>query len=217
MATQKSTESIITLPFRLAFPEVFTAKKATVDSKEKYSINMLFPKDGSPLLPIMAGNAVLELRKLAFTAIKLMWGEDKTKWPAQFRVMDFANYVSPNGKDGWPFRHGDEVDWEGYDGTIFVRAASQFKPGVVDSKLQAVISPSDIFGGLICRAQVNAFGYDQQGNKGVAFGLSNLQVLKDDGTVYSGRQNPADVFGAFGDPDAGSAPAGNAAADPFFN
>jgi hypothetical protein len=69
---------------------------------------------------------------------------------------------------------------------------------MVDAKLQAVISQDQIFGGLICRAQINAFAYDQPMNQGVSIGLSNFQILKDDGTVFSGREDPSKVFDAFG-------------------
>ena len=65
-----------------------------------------------------------------------------------------------------------------------------------------------MFGGLICRAQITAFAYDSNGSKGVSFGLSNVQVLKDDGVCYGGgRQKPEEVFDAFGD----ASPAGSSA------
>lgn len=193
-----STESIVTGPFRLAFPEVFAPKAAQEGGKEKFSITMLFPKDGASLIPSIAGASIMELRKLALAAVKEKWGEDKAKWPAHLRTLDFKTYCSPTGKDGWPFRDGDTVEWDGFEGMLFVRASSQFRPGLVDAKLGPVIAQDAVFGGLICRAQVNAYAYDVSGNRGVTFGLNNLQILKDDGTVFTGRANPADVFDAFG-------------------
>lgn len=204
-----ATENIITAPFRLAFPEVFEPKAAIAGGKSKYAITMLFPKDGSALIPSMTGNGVLELRKLALAAVKEKWGEDKAKWPANLKALDFKNYISPTGKDGWPLRDGDMFDWDGFAGNIFTRASSGFQPGVVNGKLQAIINKSDVYGGLICRAQINAYAYDSNGNKGVTFGLNNLQILKDDGTMFGGRQNPAEAFDAFGD-------AGGAAGDDPF-
>lgn len=194
-----ATESIVTSPFRLAFPEVFAPKAAAEGGKEKYSITMLFPADGSLLIPSMPGEGVIALRRLALAAVKEKWGEDKAKWPANLRSLDFRSYCSPNGKDGWPVRDGDLVEWDGFEGQVFVRAASQFRPGMVNPKLQAIINPEDVFGGLICRAQINAYAYDTNGNRGVTFGLNNLQILKDDGTVFGGKQNAADVFDAFGE------------------
>lgn len=210
-----AVENIITIPFRLAFPEVFTAKAAVAGGKEKFSITMLFPKDKTPLIPSIQGDGVLELRKLIFAAIKEKWGPDKAKWPAGLKAVDLANYVSPTGKDGWPLRDGDLVEWDGFAKTIFVHAGSMFPPGVVDYKLHPIIDKTAIFGGLICRAQVNAFAYDTAGNQGVSIGLQNLQVLKDDGTMYGGRQNPAEVFDAFGSADNLDSGGGSGEPDPF--
>jgi hypothetical protein len=207
-----SIESIVTSPFRLAFPEVFTPKASVEGGKEKYSITMLFPADGSQLIPTMLGEGVLVLRKLALAAVKEKWGDDRAKWPGNLRSLDFKTYVSPTGKDGWPIRDGNSVEWDGFEGQIFIRASSGFRPGVVSASLQAIISPEDIFGGLICRAQINAFTYDTNGNRGVTFGLNNLQVLKDDGTIFSGRQKAEEVFESFGE-SAGSSGSGDE--DPF--
>lgn len=200
-----ATESIVTVPFRLAFPEVFEAKAATEGGAKKYSITMLFPKDGSALIPAMPGDGVMQLRKLAVEAIKEKWGEDKAKWPAGLKALDMKTYLSPTGKDGWPIRDGNSVEWDGFEDQLFARASSQFKPGMVDAKLNAIISQDAVYGGLICRAQINAYAYDTNGNKGVTFGLTNLQILKDDGTVFSGKSNAADVFDSFGDSGSSSA------------
>lgn len=202
-----SKESIVTMPFRLAFPEVFTPKVGLSGGKEKYSITMLFPKNGGSLIPSMPTNGgLMQLRKMAFEAIKEKWGEDKSKWPANLKSLDPKSYVSTTGKNGWPLRDGDVVEWEGFAGCYFIRASSQYQPGMVDAKLQPIIDKQAVFGGLICRAQVNAYAYDNNGNKGVTFGLNNLQILKDDGTVYSGRPDPSGVFDAFG--EGGSAESG---------
>ena len=96
---------------------------------------------------------------------------------------------------------------------LFARASSQYQPGMVDQKLQAIIAKDAVYGGLICRAQVNAYAYDTNGNKGVTFGLNNLQILKDDGTTFSSKADPAGVFDAFG--SAGGGGAIDNAADPF--
>jgi hypothetical protein len=194
-----ATENIITGPFRLAFPEVFTPKAGMEGGKEKFSITMLFPKDNSLLIPSLGGDGVTPIRKLLVAAIKEKWGEDKAKWPAQFKTMDFKTFVSLAGKDGWPIREGDAVEWDGFGGNVFIRAASQYQPGLVNAKRAPIIAKQEVFGGLICRAQVNAYAYDTAGNKGVTLGLNNLQILKDDGTTFGGRSNPAEAFDSFGE------------------
>ena len=194
-------EKIVTGPFRLAFPKVFEPSAAVKGGKEKYSITMLFPKDGESLLPKVGGPGLKELRKALFEAAKEKWGEDKAKWPSNLRNINFAEYVSLNGKDGFPVRDGDAAEWEGGAGHWYIKASSDSQPGIVDAKLNAVLDKSDVFGGLICRAQISAFAYEPDGNKGVSFGLSNVQILKDDGTCYGGggQQKPEEVFDAFGD------------------
>ena len=195
-----ANEKIVTGPFRLAFPRVFEPSAAVKGGKEKYSIMMLFPKDGESLLPKIGGPGIKELRKLAMAAVKEKWGEDKAKWPANLRNISFADYVSPNGKDGFPVRDGDDAEWEGFEGHWYIKASSDNRPGLVDAKVNPILDKAEVFGGLICRAQITAFAYDSNGSKGVSFGLSNVQVLKDDGVCYGGgRQKPEDVFDAFGE------------------
>lgn len=194
MANGEYVEPIVTGEFRLAFPAVFEPKAAPGSDNAKYSITMLFDaKDPGIAL----------LKALARAACVAKWGEEPSKWPKGLRP---------------PFRNGEEVEWDGFAGKIFARASSRQRPGVVNARCQDVIDPEAVFGGLICRAQINAFAYDKAGNKGVAFGLNNLQILRDDGTRFSGRANARDVFepvpespGAddgFG-PDSGSSSSGD--------
>lgn len=189
-------ENIVTGAFRLAFPEVFAPKAGVKGGKEKFSITMLFPKDGSSLVATLPGNGLMELRKLAFEAVKEKWGADRAKWPANLKNLDFKTAISPNGKDGWPIRDGDSVEWDGFAGNFFVRASSQFMPGLANAKLQPIIDKQAVYGGLICRAQINAFVYDSAGEKGVSFGLNNLQILKEDGVIFGGKNSAENVFEA---------------------
>ena len=199
---KEQVADILTQPFRIAFPEVFVPKASVEGGQEKYAITMLFPKDGVPLIPSLKKDKmppIRELRRLAREAIIAKWGTDKAKWPTNLRALDMVDFLSPAGKDGWPIRDGDMVEWDGFEGVVFARASSKFPPGIVNAKREEIISQGDIFGGLICRAQINAYAYDVSGNKGVSFGLSHIQVLKDDGVSFSGRGKAADVFDAFDD------------------
>lgn len=193
------SEFITTLPFRLAFPEVFKPKAFQEGQPAKYSVTMLYPKDGSLLIPSMPGNGIMQLRKLAFDAAVAKWGEDRAKWPVAIRALDFKTYVSPNGKDGWPIRDGDMVEWDGFGGMLFVRASSKYPPAVYDRNVHLVTDEEDVCGGRICVAQINAYAYDDARNKGVTFGLNGLQILKDDGVVYGYRANVEGAFNAFDD------------------
>lgn len=196
----KVKDVIVTAPFRLAFPEVFKARAFEAGGREKFAITMLFPKTGDPLIPSLPGGAagLLEIRKLVYRAIVAKWGKETEKWPTNLRALDVRTALSLTGKDGWPLRDGDEasIEWEGFAGNVFVRASSQFAPGIVDAQRNPVLDQGKVFGGLICRAEVNAFAYEQRGNRGVTLGLNHLQILKNDGTVYGGRTDPSKSFDA---------------------
>lgn len=210
------SENIITKPFRLAFPEVFKPRASKDSDREVYSVNMLFPADGSLLIPSMKGDPIMDLRLLALKAIKATWGDDKAKWPPKLKAADLKTHVSMGG-DGWPIRDGDAVEWDGFAGMVFARASSSFRPGLVDKDLQPIIDQSAIWGGLICRAQVHAYAYENSGNKGVTFGLSNVQVLKDDDVRFGSNMDAAAVFGSLGDEFGGGNAFGSddAEEDPF--
>ena len=147
-------DPIITPDFRLAFPHVFEPDTSE-NGGNKYAITMLFPE----------GTDLSALRKLAEAAVVEKWPNKETR-PKDIRS---------------PFRDGNEVTWDGFAGNIFLRAASKYQPGVVDAQVHRVIDPGKVFGGCWAKAQVHAYAYDQVGNRGVAFGLNNLQLVPANG------------------------------------
>ena len=142
--------------FRVSFPAVFQPKapmNGQTGDAAKYSITMLFDAKAD-LVPMK--NAVR-------AAVTAKWGPDQAKWPKGLRM---------------PFRKGEEKDYEGYGpGIVFVSATSKQKPGLVDQDVQPIIDPSEFYGGCYAKATINAFAYDKAGNRGVAFGLQNIQNL----------------------------------------
>lgn len=162
-----STTKVVTPEFRVSFPQVFTPKGFN-DQEPKYSVVMLFDKKTD----------ISALKKAASAALTEKWG-DKSKWPKNLRL---------------PFRDGAEKEGTpGYENCIFVTASSKQKPGLVDKDVQPIIDQSDFYAGCYARATLNAFAYDMAGNKGVSFGLNNLQKIKD-GKAFSGRTRAEDDF-----------------------
>lgn len=185
---------IVTPEFRLSFPAVWEPKAGPDGGEEKYRIVMLFPKTED----------IKALKKLAYDAIAEKWGADKGKWPANLRNLDLGKFLSTSGKDGWPFRDGDAQSLDGYAGCVSVSATSKQAPGVVDRKLKPIIDKDELYAGCYCRASVTAFAYDKAGNKGVSFGLQNIQKIRD-GESFSGRSRAEDDFDAIaGDDDTAS-------------
>jgi hypothetical protein len=164
------SENVLTPKFRVSFPNVFRPGKAMQVGKEpEYSITMLFPK----------GADLSALKKAAHEAVVDKWGADKEKWPKNLRN---------------PFRDQGEKEFPGYEaGATFINAKSKQRPGLVDEKVQDIIEEHKFYPGCYARATVRAFAYDQQGNRGVSFGLQNVQKLAD-GEPLGGRTNPAQDF-----------------------
>lgn len=162
-----ATEKVLTPKFRVSFPAVFVPRAAMDGAEPKYSVVMLFPKDTD----------LSRLKAIAKQAVTEKWGD---KVPKDLRS---------------PFRDGDEKELDGYAGQIFITASSKMKPGLVNGQREAIIEASEFYAGCYARATVNAYAYDRNGNKGVAFGLQNLQKLEE-GEPFSGRTKPEDDFDA---------------------
>lgn len=160
--------------FRLAFPAVFEPKVVEgSNSGPKYSITMLMEKETD----------LSALREIVREAIVEKWGPDKAKWP-QGLIMP----IHDSDKEG--------KTWAGFPGMIFARASSKYPPGVFGAMTdkatglpesaytpQGQLKPGwdrRVYGGCWCRAQINAYAFDYMGKKGVSFGLTSIQVTRDD-------------------------------------
>lgn len=183
-----TNQNVMTPKFRASFANVFRPGKAMEEGQEpKYGVMMLFDK----------GADLSALKAAAQQAVVDKWGADKAKWPKNLRT---------------PFR--DQADKEGdayVAGAIFVTATSKQKPGLVDQRNQPIIDESEFYSGCYARATVRAFAYDKAGNRGVAFGLQNVQKLAD-GEPLGGARVPAEKeFEPVGDVGGGTS------ADALFN
>ena len=170
-----AAENLVTPEFRAAFISVFRATSmknadGTVN-KPKFSIRACFP----PTAKLDA------LKKEAEAAAKDKWGD---KIPKTLRS---------------PFRTNEELENPivgiGDDWVVMTFSANEDRrPGIVDAKLQDIIDDSDVYSGAWYRAQVRAFAYENAGNKGVSFGLQNVQKLRDDDPIGSGRIPASKAF-----------------------
>lgn len=172
----------LTTEFRVAFPSVFRPKYNDLSGKDEYSVVALFKK----------GVDISNLKKAAQAAVIKKWGENKNKWP--------KNLKSPFRDQGDRVKIDEETGKEflpqGYEaGAIYLNLKSQQRPGVVAQNKDEIIDESEFYGGCWARASVNAFAYDKKGNKGVSFGLNNLQKLKDD-DAFGNRSKAQDDFSA---------------------
>lgn len=189
----KDTRKVTTPKFRASFAWVFKPQPPMEGSQgePKYGVTMLFDQAAQKTPAFEA------MKKLAIAAAREKFG-DKLKSDGKGWFVGLRN----------PLRDGAEKsEMEGYgDGVIFAAATTKMQPGLVDQRLNRIISDEvsedGFYSGCYARATVTAYGYDKAGNKGVAFGLQNVQKLGDD-TAFSGRTAAEDDFeaadDAFGD------------------
>jgi hypothetical protein len=176
---------VLTIEFRLSFPALFEPKaQEGSDGPAKYGCAMLFPKTAD----------LSALKAAASAACEKKWGADRTKWPKPLRS---------------PFRDGDEKEYDGYKDHMYVGASSSTKPGMVDHAVKPITDPAVLYAGCYCRATVAAYGYDKNGNKGVAFSLHNIQKLRD-GAPFGSKRAAQDDFDAVAAPAAKNPNAGSA-------
>lgn len=84
------------------------------------------------------------------------------------------------------------------DFPIMVGARSKDAPGVVGPDGKPVVDETSVYHGRWSRATLQAFAYDTDGNKGVTFGLVNVQLL-DEGeelVIGGGRVSAESEFEA---------------------
>ena len=145
----------------------------------KYSVSAIIPK--SDTKTVNAIKAAIEQAKKDSVS---KWGG---KVPANLKL---------------PLRDGDidRPDDEASAGCYFFNANSRQAPQVVDSKVQPILDQSEVYSGCYGKISVTFYGYNSNGNRGIAAGLGNIQKLKD-GESLGGRTSAADDFQTEDDED----------------
>lgn len=145
----------------------------------KYSVSAIIPK--SDTKTVNAIKAAIEQAKKDSVS---KWGG---KVPANLKL---------------PLRDGDidRPDDEAYAGCYFFNANSRQAPQVVDSKVQPILDQNEVYSGCYGKISVTFYGYNSNGNRGIAAGLGNIQKLKD-GESLGGRTSAADDFQTEDDED----------------
>lgn len=169
-AAPKKAGQVLTPEFRVSFASVFAARAAAEGQEPKFSLTMLFPKTTD----------ISALKQAVLEAIIAKWGPEKAKWPKGLRL---------------PFRDGSEKEYDGYENTTFCTASSKMRPGLVNQEMVQITTPDEFYSGCYARATIAAFAYDKAGNKGVSWGLRNIQKTRD-GEPFSGKNKPEADFDA---------------------
>jgi hypothetical protein len=168
MSTQVVLENV-----RGSYVNIFTPRQDD-QGKDKWSMTVLIPKGDTQQLQ--------RLRVAQKTAIVAKYG-DKPPPGLKSTIYD-GDGARPS--DGQPFG----VECKGH---YVMSVASTKRPGVVDGNVQPILDASKVVSGDYFIVEINAFCYENRGNKGVSFGLNNVQWVRK-GEPLSGQRRPEDVF-----------------------
>jgi hypothetical protein len=196
-----ASEKIVTPEFVGSFITVLEARSIVnpdgTKSEPKFSLTAVFPPDGNQ--KYLSGKADLTaLRKAATEVAIAKFGEKRVKEllkAGKFRT-PFLQDDSMCEKYGWP------------EGSTFLRLSSKQRPGVVSCYKGADGRPmtmtadqieEKLYPGARLRATVNAYAWEFQNmNRGVSFGLHNIQWLGDDERI-DGKSKAEEDFEATSD------------------
>lgn len=175
MATTPSTTKVVTGKVRLSYVHLFEPFSNQPDQEPKYSAVILVPKTDTDTVAAIesAQQAALDAGKSS-----RFGGTIPRVWKNTFRDGDEEGDLERNPE---------------YTGHMFMTVSSKTKPGVVDQDVQPILDATEIYSGCYARVSINAFPFSNAGNKGVSFGLNNVQKLSD-GDYLGGRSSAADDF-----------------------
>ena len=168
---------------RFSYANVFSPRKKDDGTDDKYSIQLLIPKEDATAKKLIDG--AIEAAKQAGVS---------GKWNGK---------LPPASKLKLPLRDGDEEFPEdaNYEGMWFLNASTPLtnKPGVrvlEEGQIVEALDEDDFYSGCWGCAAINFFAYNTSGNQGIAAGLNNCIKTRDDkrlGGSRSAEQDFADL------------------------
>ncbi len=175
---KNTVETKVIVPCRFSYLHAFEPNSIN-GGDPKYSVSAIIPKTDTKTVEAIKA-AIEQAKKDAVSK----WGG---KIPASLKT---------------PLRDGDidRPEDEAYKNCYFFNANSKQAPQVVDNKVQPIIDQSEVYSGCHGRIGVTFYGYNSNGNRGVAAGLGNIQKLKD-GEALGGRSRATDEFGTSDESD----------------
>lgn len=172
MANKNNQATRVVVPCRISFANIWEPKSVN-GSEEKYSVSCLIPKTDKTTLSKI--HKAIEAAKEA--AQSKRWGG---KIPPTLKL---------------PLHDGDteRPDDETYKDMMYFNATSKDAPQIVDRKVQPILDPMECGSGDYCNVSVNFYGFNTNGNRGVAAGLQNIQLVKH-GERLAGKASAASDF-----------------------
>lgn len=191
----------------ISYPHLFTPQmppNPRPGQKPRFSAVLLFPQEMDD-----------EDKKLFGEMQQAALAKAVEKWGNEAKVEEMMQMEPPH-RLKWPFRKDNQkadgtIKWEKTKFKCFISAWSETAPGVVSrwadpsdpkKRPMRISDASKIFAGCIVKAQVNPFAFDQTGNRGIAFGLQNIQLWQhEDVERLDNRMSAEDAFMAEAAPE----------------
>ena len=150
----------------------------------KYSVSLIIPKSDT--------KTVAKIK----AAIEAAYQEGQSKLKGN------SKSVPPLAAIKSPLRDGDieRPDDPAYANAYFINANSATAPGIVDADRNPVLTRSEVYSGVYGRASINLYAFNPNGNKGIACGLNNLQLIRA-GEPLGGKASAESDFATDADDD----------------
>lgn len=150
----------------------------------KYSVSLIIPKsDKATIQKIKA-------------AIEAAYKEGETKLKGNGKSIPSLVSLKTPLRDG----DIDRPDDPAYENAYFINANSNTAPGIVDSTCNPVLDRSQVYSGVYGRASITFYAFNSNGNRGIACGLQNLQLIRE-GEPLGGKASAESDFATEDDED----------------
>lgn len=153
---------VVTGKVRLSYANL-NEPRSIENGPAKYSAVIVIPKDDKATY-----DAIRKAQAHTVKNGKHKWGG---KIPPSFKGSLFTMH------DG-----DEEADLERnpeYEGCWYMNVSNTRQPGLLDRARQPILDATEVYSGCYARVAISCFPFNQQGNKGVSFGLDHVQKLAD--------------------------------------
>lgn len=189
------SEDIKTPLARVAFADGLFKLQENDSGRKSWGCSLLFVK-GDPGLP--------KLHAAALDAATQEWGDKAAQMIKDGLIK--SPFLDGDGPQGKSKKSGEPH--AGFPGTTFIRVVSgeEYRPKLVNQKVLPITSQEELYSGCYVYAVVNAFTWEnREKGKGISFGVSMLQKVKDGDRLGGAGGNPEEYFEKID--DEGDAPA----------
>ena len=166
MTTLTKTQ-VVTGECRLSFVRLLEPVAMKEGDTPKYSVTAIIPK--SDTKTIEAIKAAIQAAAEA-GAQKHFGGRVPTNVANTFKDGDTAiDDLGTLQKEKYPE----------YENSYYIRLSTKFKPKVLDTNMQEIMEPSEIYSGMYGKVSMSFFAYSGDGKRGISANLGNVMKTRD--------------------------------------